>query len=89
MLKYSSVESCSTIPNVDYGSVSVTSDGILSVARFACDVGHTLVGERLLTCNASGFWNSSVPICSMYNCFILHLCLQLAFIHGALTYEHD
>ena len=30
---------------------------------FICDVGYSVVGNRLITCTASGQWSGSIPTC--------------------------
>lgn len=45
------------------GNVSYASDGIVTSARFTCDIGASLHGAADVFCNTSGDWNLSEPDC--------------------------
>ena len=49
------------------GSLSVKTDGVDSIAVFACDLGFSLSGEPTAQCRADGGWNSSSPTCGQLN----------------------
>ena len=53
-----------TLLQVDYADTTY-----LSVATYSCHEGHELQGEAVVTCEASGQWQSSVrPVCSPISC---------------------
>lgn len=38
-----------------------------STCQFHCDSNHTLVGQNILTCLASGEWSEVIPVCKGNN----------------------
>ena len=48
------------------GSVSLASDGMVTIAMFNCSDGYTLVGDATLRCNTDGNWNNAFPICGKH-----------------------
>ncbi|XP_052791742.1 sushi, von Willebrand factor type A, EGF and pentraxin domain-containing protein 1-like [Mya arenaria] len=56
-------KSCSTVPTITDGMVTVSTDGLISSAEYACGVGHTMTGTSILTCDTSGVWSGSSPFC--------------------------
>ncbi|WAQ98671.1 SVEP1-like protein [Mya arenaria] len=51
------------IPTITDGMVTVSTDGLISSAEYACDVGHTMTGTSVLTCDTSGVWSGNSPSC--------------------------
>ncbi|XP_063417528.1 sushi, von Willebrand factor type A, EGF and pentraxin domain-containing protein 1-like [Mytilus trossulus] len=58
---------CEDIPtnNITNGTVTVTERTIGSTAKFTCDAGYSLVGNKTITCSSSG-WNGNIPQCRLY-----------------------
>ena len=55
---------CSTLSNPTNGQVSHTGRTIYrQTATYSCDTGYNLVGNSNRTCEATGVWSGSEPIC--------------------------
>ena len=70
----SSAVLCGALPDIRFGSVSLTGTGFGSVATYVCDAGYTLVGSLTRTCQASGEWSGEEPICRGV-CVCVHACV--------------
>ena len=44
-------------------SVVISTNGSVSVASFACDIGFSISGPQQLECRANGLWDNIQPIC--------------------------
>ncbi|KAL4230224.1 Sushi [Mactra antiquata] len=55
--------SCAALSVSIGGNVTIETDGQLSVAIFTCNIGYTLSGQSMLTCNSDGIWNFVEPTC--------------------------
>ncbi|EDQ88297.1 uncharacterized protein MONBRDRAFT_32951 [Monosiga brevicollis MX1] len=73
--------SCGDLPALSNGFVD-TSGGVdfESVATFSCDEGYTRSGPASRTCQASGEWSGSAPMCVALPCPSLPV-----FAHGSAT----
>ena len=59
------------------GSVDITNGGMFpSTATFDCNVGYVRQGSAVLTCQTSGAWSTSAPVCS-------ETCANQPCEHGA------
>lgn len=60
---------CPTLPDIEFGSVIVSSNSAGSVARYVCNVGFNLIGSSSRTCQVNGQWSSKQPECKgeLYN----------------------
>ena len=55
---------CGTLTNPPNGQVTYTGRTIFGqTATYSCDTGYTLVGDSNHTCQATGVWSGSEPIC--------------------------
>lgn len=54
---------CLVLPNSSGGSVILLTNGSVTTATYACDVGYTLTSNATRTCNQEGDWDSYEPIC--------------------------
>ena len=59
---------CSVLPDIRFGSVSLTGTGFGSVATYVCDAGYILAGSLTRTCQASGEWSGEEPTCEGVCC---------------------
>ena len=64
---------CPTLPNVtngyfdQNGTIHTFGDQILLI----CDPGYEILGNAVISCNASGEWNTSLPSCQRIDCPLL------------------
>ncbi|XP_060586067.1 sushi, von Willebrand factor type A, EGF and pentraxin domain-containing protein 1-like [Ruditapes philippinarum] len=54
---------CQTLASPTGGSVTMTSDGHVTMVAYSCDVGYTLSGLNNITCRSDGTWTFSEPEC--------------------------
>ena len=59
---------CPTLPQFDRGAVSLSGLNANDTATYTCDLGHKLVGSKVLTCRLGGTWSSSPPTCQFVDC---------------------
>ena len=57
------VVDCGSLMDLENGAVSLTDTRFQSEANYSCNNGYNLVGEANRTCQASGTWSESTPIC--------------------------
>jgi hypothetical protein len=46
------------------GDMSVDTSGIATYVQYTCAVGYHLVGDSNRTCDTTGIWSGSKPVCS-------------------------
>ena len=54
---------CGPLPDIRFGSVSLTGSEFGSVATYTCDVGYSIRGSFIRVCEANGEWSGEEPIC--------------------------
>ena len=55
---------CGTLTNSTNGQVSYTAGTTFGqTATYSCNTGYTLVGDSTRTCQSTGVWSGSTPIC--------------------------
>ena len=54
---------CGPLDNPENGAVTFQSTNFGSIAIYQCDAGFTLLGEARRTCQITGSWSSSDPLC--------------------------
>ena len=66
------VVDCGTMTDPTNGQVSHTAGTTFEqTATYSCDTGYILVGDNNRTCQATGVWSGSEPICqSMCNVLV-------------------
>ena len=47
-----------------------------SIASYICDVGRFLQGNEQRTCQATGTWSGTDPVCGEFY-FVVYVCLSL------------
>ena len=57
------VVSCGTLANPANGQVGHTGSTFGQTATYSCNTGYNLVGGSTRTCQATGVWSGSPPIC--------------------------
>ena len=60
------VPNCVTCPSISplsAGLVSISTDGLTSLASFTCFTGYRIIGDSNLTCQSSGVWSGPIPSC--------------------------
>ena len=58
---------CPTVSNPSSGSVTISTNGTLSRADFACSVGYHVTGNDIISCQTNGLWDASDPLCGTLN----------------------
>lgn len=70
MLSLNSISvQCGDLSDPDSGFVSLTTNGLYTVATFSCVTGYTLNSTGILTCMSTGAWDLSSPYCSEFGFF--------------------
>ena len=65
---------CDALPNPANGGVSAIGTGIGDTATYYCDYGYDLIGNGTATCQSSGNWSGSPPICKgLYHQDCVHM----------------
>lgn len=59
---------CGALDPPTDGAVDVPATTFESVATYSCDVGFSLAGMAMRTCQADGTWSDDAPICSSIDC---------------------
>ena len=54
---------CPELSSPDNGTLNLSTNGLVTVASFTCDIGSSLAGSPQLTCNTDGSWDSREPDC--------------------------
>ena len=57
---------CKSLSTPPGGSMNLSTDGIVTTATFTCEVGSTIMGTVLLTCQSDSNWDQSEPSCGNY-----------------------
>ena len=60
---------CKSLTAPSGGSMNLSTDGVVTTAYFTCDVGSTLLGAPVLTCQSDSTWDLHEPSCGN----LLHL----------------
>jgi len=56
------------LPPFERGSVTVAGLNANDTATYSCDLGHKLVGAKVITCRLGGIWSASPPVCQFVDC---------------------
>ena len=68
---------CGTLTNPPNGQVNHTSGTTFrQTATYSCNTGYYLVGGSTRTCQATGVWSGSMPICQGMWLLKLGLCTE-------------
>ncbi|MGH0158069.1 UNVERIFIED_CONTAM: hypothetical protein FKN15_073952, partial [Acipenser sinensis] len=59
---------CSDPQNIENGNYQLSGQAYLSTVSYECNEGYRLQGSSTLTCEASGEWNDSTPVCTIVFC---------------------
>jgi hypothetical protein len=59
---------CPELPPFERGSITVAGLNANDTATYSCDLGHKLVGTKVLTCRLGGIWSASPPVCQFVDC---------------------
>ncbi|XP_041117630.1 sushi, von Willebrand factor type A, EGF and pentraxin domain-containing protein 1 isoform X2 [Polyodon spathula] len=59
---------CSDPQNIENGNYQLRGQAYLSTVSYGCNEGYRLQGSSTLTCEASGEWNDSAPVCTIVFC---------------------
>lgn len=59
---------CPELPPFERGSVTVSGLNANDTATYSCQLGHKLVGSKVITCRLGGIWSSSPPTCQFVDC---------------------
>ena len=54
---------CGDLLDPAFGSVEYNSDTVGSIARYSCNAGYMLSGDRTRTCQDTGMWSGTQPTC--------------------------
>lgn len=54
---------CPTLTNPDSGSMTLSTDGVTTTAKFACNSGYMLSSTSDISCTNAGTWSASAPNC--------------------------
>ena len=64
---------CENRTVISSGNVTITTDGLITIATFTCADGYTLTGDAIQTCDTDGIWSAELPTCSniltYFSCF--------------------
>ncbi|KAL4229790.1 hypothetical protein ACF0H5_010181 [Mactra antiquata] len=55
--------SCASLSEVVGGSYTFSSSGTVTTATYTCDVGYSIDGANVITCQDNGEWNDNEPTC--------------------------
>ncbi|XP_072444220.1 sushi, von Willebrand factor type A, EGF and pentraxin domain-containing protein 1 isoform X5 [Chiloscyllium punctatum] len=59
---------CPTPQDTDSGRYDLNGITYLSTVSYTCNSGYQLQGPSTLTCNSTGQWNSTAPVCEIISC---------------------
>ncbi|CAI8036485.1 CUB and sushi domain-containing protein 3, partial [Geodia barretti] len=62
------VVSCGGLADPENGAVEVFDTTFTSTATYSCNDGYSLVGDTTRTCEASGLWSGTAPLCTVVDC---------------------
>lgn len=60
---YLYIGGCEPLPGIENGDIDVTGRSTGDTATYSCDTGFNLVGPSTRTCQASGVWSLTAPVC--------------------------
>ena len=70
----STAVNCGTLANPANGRVSYTAGTIVGqTATYSCNTGYSLEGDSTRTCQTTGVWSRSAPICQ--GMLLSHVCI--------------
>ena len=74
---------CEDLPDPTSGTVSISDSSRLSgtLATYTCNAGYMLSGDAQRTCQASGMWSGTAPVC---NLGIIFCTIQSLHVIGKL-----
>ena len=76
----SSAVDCPPLMNPRSGSVSVSGLRQGSTATYSCNVGYNLMGDSPRTCDSTGTWTGSEPVCQRES-LLRHFQITAIFIY--------
>lgn len=56
---------CKSLTAPSSGNVSLSTNGLVTIATHTCADGYEMVGSDVLTCNTNGEWTNTPPTCGM------------------------
>lgn len=59
---------CPALPLFERGIISMSGRSTNDTATFSCDLGHKLVGAKVITCILGGKWSANPPVCQFVDC---------------------
>ena len=59
----SAVVDCDILDDPTNGMVTVSTTTYNSLAKYSCNIGHTLTGDDMRTCLETGSWYGNEPTC--------------------------
>ncbi len=77
---------CGALTAPSHGTVSEPSTTYGGSASYACDMGYTLGGMAMRTCQADGTWSGAAPTCTPVDCGSLSNPTHGAISAGSTTY---
>ena len=66
LLIISLLATCQSLSTLPGGSMNLSSNGIVTTASFTCEVGSSLLGASLLTCQSDSTWDQTEPSCGNF-----------------------
>ena len=58
---------CEDIASIDNGDLTLSTDGVVTIAVFTCDIGSTINGSSTAECGTDGSWTVTAPQCGIYS----------------------
>ena len=55
--------SCNNLSDPSNGLVTISGTSLGSTAQYTCNYGYVLVGDAIRTCERSGEWSETEPVC--------------------------
>lgn len=59
---------CTELPPFERGAITMTGLKANDTATYSCELGHKLVGTKVITCRLGGIWSASPPTCQFVDC---------------------
>ncbi|KAL4229789.1 hypothetical protein ACF0H5_010180 [Mactra antiquata] len=63
-----SCNECNNLPTISNGSFTFSTNGVATYAEYTCDVGTTINGDVMVTCDANGEWSVTSANTSCVKC---------------------